>query len=397
MPKRTPGLYRRGEIWHFDKWVGGIRVRGSSETSDLALAEEKLRRRIEAAKRSRAASGLIFRDAATQYLTEYDHKRSIARDAQALELADLWIGDLPLDEVSMETLKPMIEARLKGLAPPAESPRPEKWARRTEWPAVSPGTINRDLAVVRRVLTLSARKWRTGNQAWLATAPLIEMLPEPDKRAAYALSYQEQALLFGILPRHLADAALFKVNTGCREAEVAGLRWSWEYSVPELGVSVLVVSADIAKNGRERIVVLNSVAAAVIEAQRGRHPEFVFTYPRRRRRNGATTTTLEPFDRLYNSGWKRARRDAAKAYPDRFRIPVPWGFRNVRVHDLKHTFGKRLRAAGVSFEDRQDLLGHKSQRITTHYSAPEIASLLEAAEKVVQARVGATLVRVNTA
>jgi hypothetical protein len=27
--------------------------------------------------------------------------------------------------------------------------------------------------------------------------------------------------------------------------------------------------------------------------------------------------------------------------------PVPWAFRNVRVHDLKHTFGRRLRAAGV--------------------------------------------------
>jgi len=39
------------------------------------------------------------------------------------------------------------------------------------------------------------------------------------------------------------------------------------------------------------------------------------------------------------------------------------------VHDLKHTFGRRLRAAGVSFEDRQDLLGHRSGRITTHYSA----------------------------
>jgi hypothetical protein len=30
----------------------------------------------------------------------------------------------------------------------------------------------------------------------------------------------------------------------------------------------------------------------------------------------------------------------------------------------KHTFGRRLRAAGVSFEDRQDLLGHRSVRIT---------------------------------
>jgi len=53
----------------------------------------------------------------------------------------------------------------------------------------------------------------------------------------------------------------------------------------------------------------------------------------------------------------------------------------VRVHDLKHTFGRRLRAAGVSFEDRQDLLGHKSARMTTHYSAAEFSRLIEAAEK----------------
>jgi hypothetical protein len=55
---------------------------------------------------------------------------------------------------------------------------------------------------------------------------------------------------------------------------------------------------------------------------------------------------------------------------------------HLRVHDLKHTFGRRLRAAGVSFEDRQDLLGHKSGRITTHYSGAELANLIAAANKV---------------
>ena len=57
----------------------------------------------------------------------------------------------------------------------------------------------------------------------------------------------------------------------------------------------------------------------------------------------------------------------------------------MRVHDLKHTFGRRLRAAGVSFEDRQDLLGHKSGRMTTHYSAAEVSNLIEAAEKACRA------------
>ena len=55
---------------------------------------------------------------------------------------------------------------------------------------------------------------------------------------------------------------------------------------------------------------------------------------------------------------------------------------SIRVHDLKHTFGRRLRAVGVSLEDRQDLLGHKSARITTHYSSAELEQLLNAANKV---------------
>ena len=60
---------------------------------------------------------------------------------------------------------------------------------------------------------------------------------------------------------------------------------------------------------------------------------------------------------------------------------APKGFRSVRVHDLKHRFGRRLRAADVGLEDRMDLLGHKSGRITTHYSQAELSNLIAAAEK----------------
>jgi len=76
--------------------------------------------------------------------------------------------------------------------------------------------------------------------------------------------------------------------------------------------------------------------------------------------------------RMLNAGWKRAR--------------VKAGLPTLRVHDLKHTSARRLRAAGVSFEDRQDLLGHKSGRITTHYSAAEISSLIDAAHKISRSR-----------
>jgi integrase len=62
----------------------------------------------------------------------------------------------------------------------------------------------------------------------------------------------------------------------------------------------------------------------------------------------------------------------------------------IRVHDLKHTFGRRLRAAGVPLETRKILLGHKNSDITTHYSAPELEELIEAENWVCEGKSGKT-------
>jgi hypothetical protein len=53
------------------------------------------------------------------------------------------------------------------------------------------------------------------------------------------------------------------------------------------------------------------------------------------------------------------------------------------VHNLRHTFGRRLRGAGVPLETRKALLGHANGDITTHYSAAELSELLNAAERIV--------------
>ena len=51
-------------------------------------------------------------------------------------------------------------------------------------------------------------------------------------------------MFFPELPDHLAKMALFKVNTGCREEEVCGLRWDYEVKVPELETSVFIIPGD---------------------------------------------------------------------------------------------------------------------------------------------------------
>jgi hypothetical protein len=95
---------------------------------------------------------------------------------------------------------------------------------------------------------------------------------------------------------------------------------------------------------------------AVINNVRDSHPEYIFTYK------------YKPINHMLNTAGRKARIRAA--------LPED------RVHYLQHTFGRRLRAVGVSFEDRQDLLGHKSARITPHYSSAELTNLLIAVEKV---------------
>ncbi len=252
---------------------------------------------------------------------------------------------------------------------------------------VKTNTINQALAVVRRILNLAATEWRDeAGLTWLEHAAKIKLLPARDARAPYPLSVEEQTALFAQLPRYLARMALFKVNTGCREQEVCRLKWRDEVQVPELGTSVFIVTADEVKNGQERLIVLNSVARSIIEQVRGEHEEYVFVRdPCETNRAECTrqaSVKLHPLRRMNNTAWKSARERAADEWQRRTREPVSAGFRRVRVHDLKHTFGRRLRAAGVSYEDRQDLLGHKSGRITTHYSAAELSNLIEAADRV---------------
>jgi integrase len=138
-------------------------------------------------------------------------------------------------------------------------------------------TINRDLAVVIRILNLASRLWRDEtDRPWLPIAPLIPMQRHPNKREPYPLSVAEQRLLFSELATHLASMAIFKVNTGLREQEVLNLRWQWESQIPELGTSIFVIPRDFVKNELDRYVVLNRIARSVVDECRGRHSEFVF-------------------------------------------------------------------------------------------------------------------------
>ena len=248
-----------------------------------------------------------------------------------------WIGNVPINEINIGTLQPWIQARQEQ--------------------GIATGTINHGLAVVRRILNLAATEWyNEHNQTWLQAAPKIKLLPKGEVRKPRPITFEEQMQLIACLPAYLAEMVLFMVNTGCRDQEVCQLQWAWECCFQGVESPVFVVPGALVKNGIDRYIVLNKIACNVVESRRGKHPDFVFAS------NG------KALSRMNNRAWRKAR-DAA-------------GLPNLRVHDLKHTFGARLRKAGVRYEDHQQLLGHKNQSITMHYSSIQLNDLIKAANAV---------------
>ncbi len=81
--------------------------------------------------------------------------------------------------------------------------------------------------------------------------------------------------------------------------------------------------------------------------------------------------------------YRSNRRAVFHRYEEEMKDTTPWGYRNLRVHDLRHTVGRRLRAAGVNRETRAALLGHKTGDITTHYSQAELQELIDAVSGIV--------------
>jgi len=342
MSKPTPGLRKRGKVWHIEKVIPGTGVTLCESTGETELdaAERYLAKRTREI-RERIVYGerpaRTFDQAAARYVEENADLATLGRYITSLQAAMPYLGELPLSAIHQASLARFIAARQQE--------------------GKAAGTITRDLAAIKRVLASAAGLWRDDQgRPWLDTLPTLRPL-KGAKRKPRPITQQEQAGLFRLLPGYLAEMALFAVHTGLRAEEQCGLQWEWEFTVTGLDASVFVIPAHATKNGRERVVPLNAVARSIVDARRAQATgPHVFEYHGHR------------ISRPTNKAWNKARAEA--------------GLSAVRWHDLRHTFGMRLRAAHVGEEDRADLLGHHTGHITSHYSQAQISHLIACVEKL---------------
>ena len=372
MRTRTKGIQLASDgSRSVDKQYKGSRIFERLGKVSQDEAESWLRQRqaeLDAERENQLRSGdqQLFAAAAQKYLIESERKKLRSLETVAYHVALLlpYVGSMALADICNDSLQPFIDERL-------------------DEDEVKPSTVNRTLEVARTIMNRAARLWRTNGKPWLATAPLIEMLDEKaTRRQPYPITWQQQANVLPRLPVHLQRMVLFALNTGARDANVCRLRWDWERQLPELGRSVFVIPPAEFKTNRTHVLILNDAAWSVVQECRGMHPDFVFTYRRERVKNLhlAPAMDYKPIATMNNTAFQNARSAA--------------GLERMRVHDLRHTFGQRLRDAGVPEEDRALLLGHAIDGMPQHYATATIARLVEMANKVKETFDRTTLLRV---
>jgi integrase len=190
---------------------------------------------------------------------------------------------------------------------------------------VTNSTVNRRLAVLRRVANLSYRRW-----GWLKE-PLgekIELLPENPHREEFFTRLELAVMLRAIPQRQRRKAALVAAFTGIRRGQIAKLH--------QLQIQGDLIRLRTSKSGKPVVVpIVHHIRFALRRLPFGVHPDTL-------------------------------THDVARAFPGK------------RFQDLRRTAGSLLLQAGVPIETVSVILGHSDIRITKRIYAHLLVDNLRA-------------------
>lgn len=209
---------------------------------------------------------------------------------------------------------------------------------------VKPATVNRELGVLSRMLSLAV-EWD-----YLETAPRLRRLRVHATKLVFLEPDEIRRLLAVCLPRYRTLFA-FLILTGLRREEALSLRW------PDVDLERGLVTLARTKNWKGRVVPMPDNITAMLAALE-RNGEYVFQWRGKRLQQNRIQRPLK-------SAVLRAGID-----------------KPVSPHTFRHTYASLLVMAGVDLVTVAELLGHSSLEMVRRYAHLSESHRIQAAKRL---------------
>jgi integrase len=326
-------IFKRGDVYWYKFMWNGRSIRESAKTGN-----DKTARKLEAAHKTRLAEGLVgirekksvptFKAFCTERIEPYAKALSSTKwtwyragTRALLKYAPL--ANMPLDEIRGE--------HAAGFS---------AWRTGQE---ITPGAINSNLRVLRRVLRLAA-DWGV-----IDVAPKLQLLPGEGRRERVITPDEEQTYLAKCAP-FLREVFTVLIDTGLRPDELHRMQWQ-EISWPTAGKrgSILVLTGKTSA-ARRLIPMTPRVLATLADRwELQGKPAQGWVWPSETKTGHIDHSTT--------------KKQHCKALKDAKVAPFV-------LYSLRHTFLTRLGASGCDVWTLMRIAGHSSIAISSRYVHP---------------------------
>jgi integrase len=354
---KTPSgerLKKESAVWWYEFVWNGERIRESTKVKN-----ERKARNIEAAHRTRLAEGRmdIGQRREAPIMREFAEVFERAIETQCAD-KPATIAFYKSKLAFLLKFEPLAAARLdvidEALIDAYTECRSRQISRRKR--LLSPASINRELATLRRLLRLAKKRKIIGS------VPEVKLLDGEHERE-FTLDHQQEGLYLGAVPEWLQNLAMLMLDTGARMKEALGLEWPNVHLQAAHGATLGYVKFawQTSKGAKSRNVPLTARTVEILRSLGPRKAGYVFHRP-----DGS---------QLYQTYVNEQHAAARKL----LKLPAEFV-----PHTFRHTYGTRLGEAGTDAFTIMRLMGHSSVTVSQRYVHPTPETLERAVDRLQQ-------------